>query len=273
MKARIENGVVYSPFPSVDIPLCSAYTVIKDALSKAPERVALVEGSVRTTRGDLLALMESYAAGFQQRGVGPGDRVCTHLKNSVENLAAMYGCIFAGAALVLAKTSLTESELRGHIIESDSTHILTDVELTSKVKKATSTLELKQLPPWWLKRILLHHHGNDRPQYYGAKVEPNCTGPDARLGSWLSIIRCLGGGDGGFQFRIIASLTSLKLSVRQPSGSRETLITVMEGGPSYGVKIAFVVQTQEQRAAEANAGVKRQGHPDAALGNKKEAEA
>nr|XP_054926660.1 uncharacterized protein LOC126531931 isoform X3 [Dermacentor andersoni] len=143
MKARIENGVVYSPFPSVDIPLCSAYTLIKEALSKSPERVALVEGSVRTTRGALLALMESYAAGFQQHGVGPGDRVCTHLKNGLENLAAMYGCIFAGATLVLAKTSLTQKELRGQIMDSDSTHVLTDVELTEKVKKATSNLELK----------------------------------------------------------------------------------------------------------------------------------
>nr|XP_050035609.1 uncharacterized protein LOC126531931 isoform X1 [Dermacentor andersoni] len=145
MKARIENGVVYSPFPSVDIPLCSAYTLIKEALSKSPERVALVEGSVRTTRGALLALMESYAAGFQQHGVGPGDRVCTHLKNGLENLAAMYGCIFAGATLVLAKTSLTQKELRGQIMDSDSTHVLTDVELTEKVKKATSNLELKLL--------------------------------------------------------------------------------------------------------------------------------
>ncbi|XP_075543946.1 putative 4-coumarate--CoA ligase 1 [Dermacentor variabilis] len=145
MKARIENGIVYSPFPTVDIPLWSAYTLIKEALSKSPERVALVEGSVRTTRGDLLALMESYAAGFQLHGVGPGDRVCTHLKNSVENLAAMYGCIFTGATLVLAKTSLTENELRGQIIDSDSTHVLTDVELTEKVKNATSNLKLKLL--------------------------------------------------------------------------------------------------------------------------------
>nr|XP_054926658.1 uncharacterized protein LOC126531930 [Dermacentor andersoni] len=89
--------------------------------------------------------MESYAAGFQRHGVGPGDRVCTHLKNSVENLAAMYGCIFAGATLVLAKTSLTEKELRGQIIDSDSTHVLTDAELTEKVKKATSNLELQVL--------------------------------------------------------------------------------------------------------------------------------
>ncbi|KAL1469039.1 hypothetical protein MTO96_025117 [Rhipicephalus appendiculatus] len=125
MNARIENGVVYSPFPSTEIPLCSAYTVIKEALSKRTERVAFVEGSIKTTRAELLALMRRYAVGFQQHGVGPGDRVCAHLRNSLENLVALYGCIFAGATLVLAKTSLTERELRGQIIDSDSTHVLT----------------------------------------------------------------------------------------------------------------------------------------------------
>nr|XP_037287125.1 long-chain-fatty-acid--CoA/3-oxocholest-4-en-26-oate--CoA ligase-like [Rhipicephalus microplus] len=111
MKARIQDGVVYSPFPSTDIPSCSAYTVIEEALSRNPERVAFIEGSIKTTKAELLALMKRFAVGFQQQGIGPGDRVCAHLRNSLENLAAMYGCIFTGATLVLAKTSLTESAL------------------------------------------------------------------------------------------------------------------------------------------------------------------
>ncbi|XP_075725422.1 uncharacterized protein LOC119179185 isoform X2 [Rhipicephalus microplus] len=102
-----------------------------------------IQGSIKTTRAELLALMKCYAVGFQQQGIGPGDRVCAHLKNSLENLAAMYGCIFAGATLVLAKTSLTERELRGQIVDSDSTHVLTDVELAEKVTKAILSLDLK----------------------------------------------------------------------------------------------------------------------------------
>nr|XP_037286154.1 probable 4-coumarate--CoA ligase 3 [Rhipicephalus microplus] len=145
MKARMQDGVVYSPFPSADIPSCSAYTVIEEALSRNPERVAFIQGSIKTTRAELLALMKCYAVGFQQQGIGPGDRVCAHLKNSLENLAAMYGCIFAGATLVLAKTSLTERELRGQIVDSDSTHVLTDVELAEKVTKAILYLDLKGL--------------------------------------------------------------------------------------------------------------------------------
>ncbi|KAH8026293.1 hypothetical protein HPB51_019125 [Rhipicephalus microplus] len=126
--------------------------------------------------------MECYAVGFQQHGVGPGDRVCTLLSNSLENLAALYGCAFTGATLILAKTSVTErlvvsqgpfsfsllshlplhsqlqkglmghnvGELRNQILSSDSTHVLVDAKLAEKVKSVTSTLSIKvcELEEW-----------------------------------------------------------------------------------------------------------------------------
>lgn len=145
MKARIEDGVVYSPFPSVDIPVCSAYATIKDGLAKRPEQLALVDDVVCLTRRQLFVLMQRFAAGFQQHGVGPGDRVCMHLSNSVENLAAGYGCVFAGATLVLAKPSLTERELHYQLSDSDSTHVLADAKFAPKVRKATSSLSIRGL--------------------------------------------------------------------------------------------------------------------------------
>ncbi|KAL3224367.1 hypothetical protein MRX96_026631 [Rhipicephalus microplus] len=90
-----------------------------------------------------IALTYYAAASTSATDTAQGDRVCAHLRNSLENLAAMYGCIFTGATLVLAKTSLTERELRGQIVDSDSTHVLTDVEQAEKVRKAISSLDLK----------------------------------------------------------------------------------------------------------------------------------
>lgn len=145
MKALIKDGVVYSPHPSVEIPYCSAYAVIKDVLAKYPDRLALVDGVERLTRRELFLRIQRYAAGFQQHGVSAGDRVCVHLSNSLDNVAAMYGCIFAGACLVLAKTSLTEGELRYQMEDSDSTHVLSDVQFANKVKKAAASLALKGL--------------------------------------------------------------------------------------------------------------------------------
>ncbi|XP_049268968.1 uncharacterized protein LOC119382105 [Rhipicephalus sanguineus] len=145
MKARIEDGVVYSPHPSIDIPLCSFCCLTRERLLVNPDKTALVDDATSLTRVEVLSRMQRYAVGFRQNGVVPGDRICIYLKNSIDNLLAAYGCIMAGATVVLAKTSLTESELRYEAEDSDSTHVLTDVELTEKVSRAVQSLPLKGL--------------------------------------------------------------------------------------------------------------------------------
>lgn len=72
--------------------------------------ISQVDDTLSLTRGDLLVRLQRYAAGFQANGIVPGDRVCVHMGNSVENFVAFFGCIFSGATVVLAKTSLTERE-------------------------------------------------------------------------------------------------------------------------------------------------------------------
>ncbi|XP_077558010.1 uncharacterized protein LOC144173481 [Haemaphysalis longicornis] len=145
MKARIVDKVVYSPYPNIDIPVCSFHTLAEEKLRMQPDSLALVDDSISLTRGELLVQLKRYAVGFQRHGVRPGDRVMIHLANSVENLVAIYGCVMAGATAVMAKTSLTEYELRYQAEDSDILHILTEVEFTEKVAKATSSLEIKGL--------------------------------------------------------------------------------------------------------------------------------
>nr|XP_050033710.1 uncharacterized protein LOC126530481 [Dermacentor andersoni] len=143
MRAKIEDGVVYSPFPTVNTPCCSFYVAARKALLDHPEKLALADGSVAVTRSELFLLMRRYAAGFQMHGVQPGDRICVHLGNSVDNFAAMWGFVFAGASVMLAKTSLTARELHYQLTDSDSTHILTEDAFTEKALKAASSLKLK----------------------------------------------------------------------------------------------------------------------------------
>ncbi|KAH6935562.1 hypothetical protein HPB50_006801 [Hyalomma asiaticum] len=126
MKARIEDGVVYSPYPPIDIPVCSFYALAKEVLLTNPEKTALVDDVASVTRAEVLSRMRRYAVGFRRNGISAGDRVCVHLKNSVENLLALYGCILAGATVVLAKASLQESELCYQASDSDSVFILTE---------------------------------------------------------------------------------------------------------------------------------------------------
>ncbi|XP_065292270.1 luciferin 4-monooxygenase-like isoform X2 [Dermacentor albipictus] len=55
----------------------------------------------------------------------------------------MWGCVVAGASIVLAKPSLTQRELLFQITDSDSTHLLVDPELSEKALNTVSALELK----------------------------------------------------------------------------------------------------------------------------------
>uniref|UniRef100_A0A023GL36 Putative acyl-coa synthetase n=1 Tax=Amblyomma triste TaxID=251400 RepID=A0A023GL36_AMBTT len=143
MKARIEECIVHSPFPAAEIPCCLFYEAAKEALSKDPDKLALADGTASATRRELFVRMQRYAAGFQKHGLGPGHRVCVHLGNNVDNFVAMWACVFAGASVVLAKTSLTERELHYQLRDSDSTHILTEPAYAKKAAKAASSLQMK----------------------------------------------------------------------------------------------------------------------------------
>lgn len=143
MKARIEDGIVYSPYPEVEIFNCSFFEATKKACLTDPDKPALIDDSVTLTKSEFVARLRCYAAGLQRHGVQPGDRICVHVGNSVDNFVAMCSCLVAGASIVLAKPSLTERELRYQITDSDSTHLLVEPELAGKGLKVASELKLK----------------------------------------------------------------------------------------------------------------------------------
>ncbi|XP_070382734.1 uncharacterized protein [Dermacentor albipictus] len=143
MKARIEDRVIYSPYPHIDIPVCSFYALAKEKLLINPNKVALVDDNLTLTRAEVLASMQRYAIGFRQNGMLPGDHVCIHVNNSVENLIAIYGCILAGATVFLASSLLTEHELRYEVEDGDCIHVITDEPNAEKVRKAVAGLKLK----------------------------------------------------------------------------------------------------------------------------------
>nr|XP_054926668.1 uncharacterized protein LOC129384962 [Dermacentor andersoni]XP_054926669.1 uncharacterized protein LOC129384962 [Dermacentor andersoni] len=145
MNARIEDNVIYSPYPKIEIPVCSFYTLARERLLLSPDKISLVSDGVSLTRAQVLVGMERYAVGFQQHGVLPGDRVCIHVDNGVGNLLSMYGCILAGAIVVLAKTSLTERELRYQAEDGDCRHIITEEKYAEKVKAAVANINMKTL--------------------------------------------------------------------------------------------------------------------------------
>lgn len=145
MRAIIEDNVVHSPYPAIDIPCCSFYDAAQKALLNDPDKLALADGAVEVTRRQLFKLMQRYAAGFQKHGLEPGNRVCVHVGTSVDNFAAMWACVIAGASIVLAKTSLTERELCYQLRDGDCTHVLTEPAFAEKTAKAAASLPIKGL--------------------------------------------------------------------------------------------------------------------------------
>ncbi|XP_049522609.1 uncharacterized protein LOC125945082 [Dermacentor silvarum] len=144
MKARIEDRIVYSPYPHIDIPLYSFYSLAKEKLLINPNKMALVSDILSLTRAEVLAGMQRYAIGFRQNGMLPGDNVCIHLNNSVENLIAIYGCILAGATVFLASPFLTEYELRYEAEDCECVHVVTDEPNALKVTKAFARLKIQE---------------------------------------------------------------------------------------------------------------------------------
>ncbi|MCJ1390657.1 hypothetical protein MMC18_003518 [Xylographa bjoerkii] len=90
--------------------------------------------SILTAR-DVLTLVRKLVAGFQARGIGPGDNICVLSYNHILYSALYLGIVGVGACLVGANPAYTDLELR---------HILT----ISKVKAIISQPELlEQLLP------------------------------------------------------------------------------------------------------------------------------
>ncbi|KAL3211377.1 hypothetical protein MRX96_008470 [Rhipicephalus microplus] len=143
MKAPIKDGIVYSPHPKVDIPVCSVYTALQEFLTASPERVALVDEKVRLTRGEFFCQLRRYAAGFQAHGIGLGDRVCVHLDNSVENMVALFSITFTGASVLLSHPVLNENELFFQVDHADATHILTTPQYATKVMAVKEKTNVK----------------------------------------------------------------------------------------------------------------------------------
>ncbi|KAL1480730.1 hypothetical protein MTO96_050782 [Rhipicephalus appendiculatus] len=94
---------------------------------------------------EVLSLMERYAGGFQRWGVSAECRVCVNVSNSAVSLLASYALCCTGAAVVLAKPSLTEREILYQVQDSGASFILTQKENAEKILELHRTCKFKGL--------------------------------------------------------------------------------------------------------------------------------
>lgn len=76
-------------------------SVLKDAATAAPDRVAVVDAISSHTYAELDELADRAAGGFAALGIAPGDRVLLQLPNGCRFTMALFGLLRAGAIPVL----------------------------------------------------------------------------------------------------------------------------------------------------------------------------
>lgn len=145
MAARIVNGVIQSPLPDFDVGNSCASELIKGRLKKLLHKVIIVDAHQSLTASHLLKKIRKYAAGYYQHGVKPGTKVCAYFGNTVENVAAAFGVMFAGGTLVMAKKTYVERELVYTMEDSHCTFLLIDQETAPQVAKWKISPSIKGL--------------------------------------------------------------------------------------------------------------------------------
>ncbi|KAM7307160.1 4-coumarate--CoA ligase 1-like, partial [Ixodes scapularis] len=145
MAACIQERVIHSPFPDFDVGDCHASQMLQECLMKWSTKIIAVDSQQTITANDLLKKIQRYAFGFQQRGLKPGSKVCTQLRNTIDNIAAGLAVVFAGGTLVMAKTSYVAREVIYTIRDSECDYILTDKDTAPNILKITMPSTIKEL--------------------------------------------------------------------------------------------------------------------------------
>ena len=88
----------------------SLASVLAEPARRTPEKLAVVEGTLRLTYAELWRQARRHAASLRDRGVGPGDRVALLAPNVADFVRAYYGILAVGGVVVPVPTLLTAAE-------------------------------------------------------------------------------------------------------------------------------------------------------------------
>lgn len=87
------------------------YELLADNLDVRPDKTALVDADRSVTYAELGAEVDRVAGHMASRGVGPGDRVGTHLRKGIKEVTAMFAAAKLGAVVVNINPQWTLEQL------------------------------------------------------------------------------------------------------------------------------------------------------------------
>jgi long-chain acyl-CoA synthetase len=125
-------------YPDITLP-----QLFDQAVERHPERVATIFHDAKTRYRDLKRQIDAFAAGLQQRGIRPGDRVAVMLPNVPQFLIAFFGALRAGAIVVPTNPLYTTHELEHQLRDSGAVAVVTLDQLFGALQAALPSTQVR----------------------------------------------------------------------------------------------------------------------------------
>ncbi|WP_305785104.1 long-chain-fatty-acid--CoA ligase [Symbioplanes lichenis] len=103
--------------------MLSLATILAESARRYPDKVAVVDGPLRTTYAELWQQSLAYAAGLRELGVGPDDTVAVLVPNVTDFPRVYYAALAVGARIVPVHLLLTAEEM-AYVLRDSETDLL-----------------------------------------------------------------------------------------------------------------------------------------------------
>ncbi len=127
----------------LDYPAVPLTGFLAKAAAECPDRVATIFFGGKLTYRRLETHVRRFAAGLQQLGVKPGDRVAVMLPNCPQAVIAYLAVLTAGAVVVQTNPMYKERELRHQLADSGATQMVALDLVYPRVAAVTSDTRLQ----------------------------------------------------------------------------------------------------------------------------------
>ena len=114
--------------------------LVRESARRSPSRIALIDGSRRTTWGDLDALVGRCAGGLLARGLRSGDRIAVLMGNGTDFVITYFGALRAGLVVVPINPAYTAPEVAVLIADSGARLLICDPASLSVARDATGAI-------------------------------------------------------------------------------------------------------------------------------------
>ena len=140
--------------PSLEYPQQTAADFLRQTADQMPDNIALIFGSMAPWLGEqhqkmnyrkLNELVDRFAAGLQQLGLQPGDRVALHMPNCPQLVIAYYGTLRAGGIVVPSNPLYKAREVAHQVNDSGAKILVTLSLMYPKVKEARAATGLQHV--------------------------------------------------------------------------------------------------------------------------------